>query len=59
MLKLLANHPEPLARVLAYGRLDPSVDADRSILLERKLKEKDESCSRVLQERIGSVQPKA
>jgi len=58
MLKLLAHHPEPLARVLAYGRLDPSVDADRSILLERKLKEKDETCSRVLQGRLESVQAK-
>ncbi len=54
ILKLLTRHPEPLARVLAYGRLDPSVDESRSILLERQREEKDESCLKVLQERLGS-----
>lgn len=52
ILKLLASHPEPLARILAYGRLDPSVDEGRSILLERQRVEKDESCLKVLQERL-------
>ncbi len=54
ILRLLSRHPEPLARVLAYGRLDPSVDESRSILLERKGLEKDETCLRVLQERLAS-----
>jgi hypothetical protein len=54
ILKLLAGHPEPLARVLAYGRLDPSVDADRSILLERQSREKEESCLKVLKDRLQS-----
>lgn len=58
ILKLLSSHPEPLARVLAYGRLDPNVDEDRSILLERKLREKDESCLRMVQERLNSLPPK-
>lgn len=54
ILKLLAGHPEPLARVLAYGRLDPSVDSDRSILLERQSREKEESCLKVLKDRLES-----
>jgi hypothetical protein len=54
ILKLLASHPEPLARVLAYGRLDPSVDADRSILLERQSREKEESCLKVIKDRLQS-----
>jgi hypothetical protein len=55
ILKLLSVHPEPLARVIAYGRLNPSVDADRSILLERQLSESNESCLTVLKEKINST----
>ncbi len=54
ILRLLSRHPEPLARVLAYGRLDPSADESRSILLERQSAEKDETCLKVLQDRLGS-----
>ncbi len=54
ILRLLARHPEPLARVLAYGKLDPSIDESRSILLERQSAEKDETCLKVLQGRLGS-----
>jgi hypothetical protein len=58
VLKLLSLHPEPLARVIAYGRLNPSVDAERSILLERQLSETNESCLTVLKERIASTKPR-
>ena len=58
VLKLLSLHPEPLARVIAYGRLNPSVDAERSILLERQLSESNESCMTVLKERIASTKPR-
>jgi hypothetical protein len=54
ILKLLASHPEPLARVLAYGRLDPSVDEGRSVLLERQRLEKDASCLKALKDRVDS-----
>ncbi len=56
ILRLLSRHPEPLARVLAYGKLDPSVDASRSILLERQSTEKDEACLKVLRERLKSFE---
>ncbi|MFN5062322.1 MAG: hypothetical protein ACK5GN_05695 [Pseudomonadota bacterium] len=55
ILKLLAGHPEPLARVLAYGRLDPAVDEGRSILLERQRVEKDDACLKVLKDRLASI----
>jgi hypothetical protein len=54
ILKLLASHPEPLARLLAYGRLDPSIDEGRSVLLERQRLEKDESCLKALKDRVES-----
>lgn len=54
VLKLLAKHPEPLARALAYGRLDPMVDSDRSVLLERQRDEKDENCLKIIKERLAS-----
>jgi hypothetical protein len=52
VLKLLAVHPEPLARVLAYTKLDPNDQAQRSVLLERKLHEKEPACLTVLEGRI-------
>jgi hypothetical protein len=55
ILKLLSLHPEPLARVIAYGRLNPSVDTERSVLLERQLSESNESCLKVLKEKINST----
>ncbi len=54
VLKLLSRHPEPLARVLAYGRLDPSLDEQRSVLLERQRVEKDPSCLKILKERLST-----
>jgi hypothetical protein len=52
VLKLLAVHPEPLARVLAYTKLDPNEQAQRSVLLERKLHEKEPACLQVLEGRV-------
>ncbi len=41
MLQLLARHPEPLARSLAYAKLDPSVPEQKKILQDRVSTEKD------------------
>lgn len=41
VLKLLARHPEPLARSLAYAKLDPTVPEQKKILQERISAEKD------------------
>lgn len=41
MLQLMAQHPEPLARTLAYSRLDPKIDAQKKILQDRISTEKD------------------
>jgi hypothetical protein len=57
-LKLLAVHPEPLARVLAYNNLDPSDQAQRSLLLERKLHEKEPACLTVLEGRLSATRSK-
>lgn len=56
LLKLLSTHPEPLARVLAYGKLDPSVEQERSLLKERLSAEKDDTCLKALMAKL-SVQP--
>ncbi len=41
ILKLLAQHPEPLARSLAYARLDPSVPEQKKVLQDRISTERD------------------
>ncbi len=41
MLRLLAVHPEPLARSLAYAKLDPSDAEQKKILQDRVSSEKD------------------
>ncbi len=41
VLTLLAQHPEPLARSLAYARLDPGVPEQKKILQQRISSEKD------------------
>lgn len=57
VLKLLATHPIPSARVLAYGRLDPSIAAERDFLKQRLSVEKDPVCLKSLMEKL-SVLPK-
>ena len=53
ILTLLAAHPEPLARAIAYGRLDPTKEADRTVLEARRASENDPGCRKVLDERFA------
>lgn len=52
VLTLLADHPEPLARVLAYGRLDPTKGDERAVLSRREKKESDPMCLKALRDRL-------
>ncbi len=54
LLRLLASHPEPLARVLAYGKLDPSIPEQREILKQRLSSEKDEGCVKALTAKLSA-----
>ncbi len=54
VLSLLADHPEPLARVLAYGRLDPTKGDERAVLSRREKKETDSTCLKALRERLAA-----
>jgi hypothetical protein len=56
LLQLLASHPEPLARAIAYGRLDPSKEAERVVLAARQSAEQDPGCVKVLEERLRGFQ---
>ncbi len=53
LLELLANHPEPLARVLAYGKLNVAVPAERELLKKRLSAEKDEGCLKALMAKLS------
>lgn len=53
LLRLLASHPEPLARVLAYGKLDPNVPEQREILKQRLSGEKDAGCLKALTAKLS------
>jgi hypothetical protein len=53
LLELLANHPEPLARVLAYGKLNVTVPAERDLLKRRLSAEKDEGCLKALMAKLS------
>jgi hypothetical protein len=57
-LQLLTAHPEPLARAIAYGKLDPSKDNERAILVARVEKEDEPSCKKVLEERLRGYEGK-
>ena len=57
MLKLLAQHPEPLARTLAYTRLDPRDDAQKKILQERISAEKDQGLLKMVMGRLSVDMP--
>lgn len=56
-LKVLANHPEPLARGLAYSRADLKIAAERSILEERLGIESATSLKKFLKEKLGKNSP--
>jgi hypothetical protein len=53
LLRLLAAHPEPLARSLAYSRLDPKDPAQLSILQQRSSVEKDNGLKESIQTRLN------
>lgn len=57
LLELLASHPEPLARVLAYGKLNVAAPAERELLKKRLSLEKDEGCLKALMAKL-SIEPK-
>ncbi|MCB0319613.1 MAG: hypothetical protein KDD60_01730 [Bdellovibrionales bacterium] len=53
-LNKMANHPEPLARALAYSRLDASGAAEHQILQDRLHVESDETLKELLRSRLSS-----
>lgn len=53
LLRILSSHPEPLARVLAYGKLKPSVEGEREILTERLKAESDPGCRKAIESRLA------
>ena len=59
MLQLLAQHPEPLARTLAYSRLDPKIDAQKKILQDRISAEKDQGLLKMVMGKLSADLPPA
>ncbi len=57
MLQLLAQHPEPLARTLAYTKLDPKDDAQKKILQDRISAEKDKGLLKMVMGRLSVDTP--
>lgn len=53
-LKILAAHPEPLARSLAYGKLSVSIAGEAELLKNRLKVETDPTLKETLQRRLGS-----
>lgn len=53
ILSLMARHPEPLARIMAYTRLSSTDKQQREILEERLTNEENAACKKVLQEKIS------
>lgn len=53
LLELLASHPEPLARALAYGKLSPTIREERALLTKRLSVEKDQGCLKVITARLA------
>lgn len=52
MLQILAHHPEPLARSLAYARLSPRDPAQRKILQQRLSEEGDKGLAHRIMEKL-------
>lgn len=52
MLQILAHHPEPLARSLAYARLSPRVPEQKKILQQRLSEEGDKGLSNRIMEKL-------
>lgn len=59
MLQILAQHPEPLARTLAYAKLDPKVDGEKKILQERISAEKDQGLLKMVMGKLSAELPPA
>ncbi len=57
MLQLLAQHPEPLARTLAYAKLDPKIDGQKKILQERISAEKDKGLLKMVMGKLSAELP--
>lgn len=53
LLELLVNHPEPLARVLAYGKLNAGVPEERALLKKRLSVERDEGCLKAIMSKLS------
>lgn len=53
ILKLLARHPEPLARSMAYAQLTPQDPAQRGVLEESLQRESDQNLKRSILTRLG------
>jgi tRNA A-37 threonylcarbamoyl transferase component Bud32 len=53
ILQLMARHPEPLARSMAYSKLNPQTPSERAVLQESLTREKDSALKRVVQLRLG------
>ncbi len=53
ILQLMARHPEPLARSMAYSKLNPQTPSERAVLQDSLTREKDSALRRVVQLRLG------
>lgn len=53
-LRLMAQHPEPLARTLAYARLDPKDDTQKKILQERVSTERDKGLLKMVTAKLSA-----
>jgi hypothetical protein len=56
ILQLMVRHPEPLARSMAYSKLNPQTPVERSLLQESLAKEKDAPLKRAIELRLGVSQ---
>ena len=54
-LEALVSHPEPLARALAYSRLDPKVPEEARILRDRARKEPSEKIRAELLKKLSEI----
>ena len=55
VLTLLARHPEPLARMVAYAKLSPTDANMRKLLQKRAQVEDNDSCKKFLETKLSST----
>lgn len=53
ILQLMVRHPEPLARSMAYSKLNPQIPNERAVLQDSLTREKDGALRRVVLLRLG------